>query len=148
MNISAYEIALIGVGGTIVGALTGAWVGYRLSISLAEITSRRIAAYNLRNIFSSITSRIRSEKITDWNEFRTEVQNLYDNHAIEFEKFRYYVSKSHINDYDAACRNYRNMVANRSIVAGTTQRGAEPDNRTDNERYLGVLDEILNFAKP
>lgn len=148
MELSAYGIAIIGTGSTIAGALIGAWVGYLLSLSLNDISARKIAAANLRTVFTSIQSRIRNEKITEWNEFRTETQNLFDKHAIEFEKFRLYVSKCDIEKYDAACRNYRNMVYSQSIVAGTTPKGIQPENRTDCQRYLGVLDEVLNFAKP
>ena len=51
MNLTAYEIALIGVGGTIIGSLAGAWIGYRLSISLVEIQAKRNAGLKLREAF-------------------------------------------------------------------------------------------------
>ena len=51
MELGPYEIALIGVGGTIVGALVGTWVGYRLSLSLSKITAKQNAGQKLRGAF-------------------------------------------------------------------------------------------------
>ena len=47
MHLNAYEIAVIGVFGTIIGALLGAWIGYRLSMSLAKDAERRRAFVKL-----------------------------------------------------------------------------------------------------
>lgn len=98
-------------------------------------------------VFASIQSRIRNEKVSEWNEFRTEMQNLFDTHAIEFEKFRFYVGKSRVTEYDTAYRDYRNVVHSRSITSATTPRGRVPDTRTEAERFLGAIDAILGFTE-
>ncbi len=38
------------VGGTIIGSLVGAWMGYRLSISLADIQAKHNGVLKLREI--------------------------------------------------------------------------------------------------
>ncbi len=53
MQLGSYEIALIGVGSTIIGAMVGAWVGYRLTISLSKITAKQNASLRLREAFKS-----------------------------------------------------------------------------------------------
>jgi hypothetical protein len=53
MDIGPYVIALIGVGGIIVGALLGAWIGFRLSVSLARIKEIERAKRRLREAFKT-----------------------------------------------------------------------------------------------
>lgn len=51
MNLSAYEIALISGGFTLVGLLLGAWVGYYFSIRLMNRQEFNKAATNFRTSF-------------------------------------------------------------------------------------------------
>lgn len=51
MELSPYEIALIGGGFTIVGALVGAWIGYRSAIKIHTITEFNKAAAKFRAAF-------------------------------------------------------------------------------------------------
>lgn len=53
MNLSAYKIALIAGGFAIIGALLAAWLGYRFSLSLANVNKRRRAAMKLREAFKN-----------------------------------------------------------------------------------------------
>jgi hypothetical protein len=133
---------------TLIGVIIGSIVTWRSALCAADRQAFNAAGASLRAVFASIQSRIRNEKIAEWNDFRTEMQNLFDTHAIEFEKFRFHVSKGQITEYDAACRNYRNIVHNRSITASTTPRNGTPDSRSETERFLDALDPILAFTKP
>lgn len=51
MEPTAYEIAVIGGGFAIVGALIGTWSGYRLTLSLSQFTAKRDAATKFRAAF-------------------------------------------------------------------------------------------------
>lgn len=132
----------------IFGVIVGSIVTWRSAIRAADRQAFSAAGASLRSVFAPIQSRLRNEKISEWNEFRTEMQNLFDTHAIELEKFRFYVSESQIAEYDAACRNYRKVVHSRSISSATTERGNVPDDRSDKDRFLDALDPILAFTKP
>jgi len=132
---------------TFIGAVIGSSITWFSAIYAADRQAFNSAGASLRAVFASIQSRIRNEKVSEWNEFRTEMQNLFDTHAIEFEKFRFYVSKSRVTEYDTACRDYRNVVHSRSITSATTPRGTTPDARTDAERFLGAIDAILGFTE-
>ena len=48
MHLTAYEIALIGGGFTIVGALLGGWITYRFALCLSKINAIREAGARLR----------------------------------------------------------------------------------------------------
>ena len=51
MNLGPYEIALIAGGFTIIGALLGAWIGYRNALNLYRITEFNKAASTFRAAF-------------------------------------------------------------------------------------------------
>jgi hypothetical protein len=135
------------IGGGITAAV-GWFIGYWSARRIAALNARDAAATNLRAAFAPICSRIRRQKLSFWNEIMPVVQAAYDGHAIEFEKFRYFIRECDIPAYDAACGDYCNAVHSRSITAGTTPRGSTPQILSDVDRYLNVLDGVLNFAKP
>lgn len=51
MNLSPYEIALIAGGFTIIGALIGAWIGYRNALKVHNIAEFNKAAAQFQNAF-------------------------------------------------------------------------------------------------
>ena len=58
MEIGAHEIALIGVGGTVVGAIIGAWISYRLAVQLEGINSKKHAGRRFVSIFHAELSEV------------------------------------------------------------------------------------------
>jgi ABC-type branched-subunit amino acid transport system permease subunit len=52
MSLTAYDIALIGGGFTILGALIGAFVTYFLALKLAQRNAKRDAGRRLREAFA------------------------------------------------------------------------------------------------
>jgi hypothetical protein len=132
--------------GSAIIAAVGWSVGYFSARRVAAATARSLAAANLRAAFSPTLSKIRYQKLTFWNDIRPVAQSTFDVHAVEFEKFRFYVSD--IPAYDAACSEYCNLVHSRSITAATTPREAIPDKTTNAERYVRAVKAILHFANP
>ena len=130
--------------GSGITTLIGALVGYHSARRIAKFNARNTAASNLLAVFAPIKSKIRSQKLSSWNEIRPVVQSAYDNHASEFERFRAFVPDRDKPMYDAVCGDYCNVVHSRSITAATR----ESKERTDAARYLEVLDKVLHFAKP
>jgi hypothetical protein len=59
MNLGPYEIALIAGGFTIVGALLGAWIGYRNALNLHRVAEFNKAAAVFRASFVDIIQSIR-----------------------------------------------------------------------------------------
>tara|TARA_B110001450_G_C17310103_1_gene355133 strand:- start:72 stop:545 length:474 start_codon:yes stop_codon:yes gene_type:complete len=53
IQVGAYEIALIGIGGAVIGALLGAWVAYRLTVQLTKSGEKRQSAYRLHMAFKN-----------------------------------------------------------------------------------------------
>ena len=149
MTISAYEIALISTGSTIVGALLGTWLGYRLSLQLAAINAKRQASQRLISTFhrelgdlypalvnwpENIDGFLRS-KFTALNcatgEFR---HYLPHNEWDSFDKawFGYYCSTG--REIDKQCQDYTHYMP----------FGSNPKYK---ENFKDNIDNLLKFAK-
>jgi len=81
MEIGLYEIAFIGVGGTIVGSLIGAWIGYRLSLSLSKISDKKNSGQKLRGAFKDEVLALSPSQYT----LKEDVSNLLND---SFQKHR------------------------------------------------------------
>ena len=157
MEVGAYEIAVIGVGGALAGALLGAWIAYRFSLKLAnfnvkqEANRRLIAAFHreladiyptpvnwpkdidnfLRSKFSILQAAVGEFRhylpVQEWEDF-------------DRAWFNYYCSTG--RDVDKSCQSYlhyMNFTTTTSDQKTTKQNGLK--NLKDN------VDHILKFAK-
>ena len=157
MEVSAYEIALIGVGGTIVGALIGALISYRFSLELANrnfrraVNDRLITAFHkelggiypnpadwpkdidkfLRSKFSSLQAAV--------GEFR---QYLPAHEWEAFDKawFNFYCSTG--REVDKYCQSYLHYV---DFISTTTNQ--ETTRQDGKGNFIRNVDQILKFAK-
>lgn len=157
MEVSAYDIALIGVGGAVVGTLLGAWIAYRFSLKLADINARReanrrlIAAFH-RELADIYPTPVNWPKDID-NFLRSKFSNLqaavgeFRHHlpiqeCEDFDRawFNYYCSTG--RDVDRSCQSYlhyMNFIETTGDQTTTKQNGQK--NLKEN------VDHILRFAK-
>ena len=140
MNLDAYSLSLIAGGFTTVGALIGCLTGYWFSRLLADRISRNAAASNLRASFAPYLFSIRA------GSGRTAGQPLADLikdlrlHETEMEKFRAFVCRNDLADYEKACREYVDIV---------TTRHDAIDKAPDPHLFLKErINAVLIFAKP
>lgn len=108
--LGTYDIALIGVGGTVIGTLIGAWISYKLSIQLADISSKKEATRKIISIFHSELSDVYPYPI-NWpdnidNLLRSKFTIL--NSAVG--EFRHCLSKEKQEEYDRAWFNFYNAT--------------------------------------
>lgn len=91
LNISAYEIALIAGGFTIIGTLLGALLGYRFSLSFAKVTERHRAAMKIRDAFKDeilALNPARHEMRIDLSDF---LENAFSKHRAAVLDFSYFL---------------------------------------------------------
>lgn len=139
-QLSAYDLSLINGCFVILGALLGALVSYWLSRCLSAHVAHKKAAAALRLSFSKALSGVRSGKFSSENDIRNYAIQSFDQHSIEMETFRFYVSPKNKNDFDKACKEYQRMVYLRPINHGSNQ---DPD-----KFYIEKVENILYFAMP
>ncbi|MCX5846266.1 MAG: hypothetical protein NTW12_07905 [Deltaproteobacteria bacterium] len=106
MILSASEIAIIGVGSTIVGTLLGAWIGYRLSLSLAQVTARRGAAMKLREAFKDEILAVNPAQHALEIELPVFLENAFDKHRAAVFDFDSFLKPTERTDFYAAWYRY------------------------------------------
>lgn len=157
MELGPYEIALIGVGGTIVGTLIGAWIAYRFSIKLSEINARREANHRLINAFHRELSEIYPTPV-NWPEdidnfLRSKFSNLqaavgeFRHHlpcgelaGFDNAWFKYYCSTG--REVDKSCQSYLHYM---NFISSTND---QKETKQDGKNNLKAnVDNILKYAK-
>jgi hypothetical protein len=111
MNVGAYEIALIGGGFTILGALIGALVGYWLARLLANRYAIIAAKSKLRSAFSGAQAIITVARLHAEGDHRRPsvsdfVREAFVVHAAAIEEFRPFVCAKDREAYQKAWQEY------------------------------------------
>lgn len=106
MEVGAYEIALIGVGGTVVGALLGALITYRLSLKLADINARREANRRLIAAFHTELSDIYPTPVNWPEDIDAFLRSKFSILQAAVGEFRHYLPVREWKDFDRAWFNY------------------------------------------
>ena len=106
MEIGAYEIALIGVGGTIVGALIGAWIAHRFSLKLFELTIRREANRRFISVFHQELSDIYPTPVNWPNDIHGFLSCKFPALQAAVGEFRHYLPVDKWEAFDNAWFSY------------------------------------------
>ncbi len=124
------------IGGTIAGGI----IGFYSSLHANKRLLRVEAASNLRKGLIPIIMKINTSGFASEMELRNAVVARFENHAIDIETFRFYVSQKNLEAYDQAYQEYHSMVSNRPINFGSK---LSPD-----KFYANKVKAILKFAQP
>ena len=147
MNLSAYEIALIAGGFTIIGALLGSWIGYRNALKINIIMEFNKAAAEFRAAF------IEEQRLLDPNSFADRasagsassiLKNAIHNHERAMIIFEPFVCKSQIEEYKQAWRDYAGENNNFPQYTGDTALKKEEGRKL----ALSNIEKLLKFAQP
>jgi hypothetical protein len=106
LEIGAYEIALIGIGGIVVGTLLGAWVAYLFSLKLADINFRREANRRLIAAFHSELTDIYPTTVNWPENIDTFLGSKFSILQAAVGEFRHYIPVYEWEDFDRAWFNY------------------------------------------
>lgn len=114
MQLGPYEIALIGVGATIIGALVGAWVGYRLSLSLSQITAKQNAALHLKEAFKSELLALAPSQHALSEDIPNFLERSFQKHREAIFDFSFYLKSDEKQNFYQAWYTYYCPEENRS----------------------------------
>ena len=106
MEVGAYEIALIGVVGAVVGALLGAWITYRFSLKLTDINVRREANHRLIAAFHRELADIYPTPVNWPDDIDNFLRSKFSILQAAVGEFRYYLPVQEWKDFDRAWFNY------------------------------------------
>ena len=154
---SAYEIALIGVGGALVGALVGAWIAYLFSLKLADNNFRREANRRLISTFHSELSGIYPTPVNWPNDIDSFLKSKFSNLQAVVGEFRHCLPIQEWQAFDTAWLNYycftgrevdkscQSYLHYMDFVSTTSD---DKTTKNDEKKNLKVnVDNILRFAK-
>jgi len=165
LELGAYEIALIGVGGTVVGAFIGAWISYKFSLQLAEINSRKEAARKIISTFYQELSDVYPYPINWPDDIDAFLRSKFTILNAAVGEFRHYLPKEKWEGFDHAwfrfynatgreidnknCQCYLHYMpsfgASAPVVNGKETK--HDNTKTYKENLKKNVDALLKFAK-
>ena len=157
MQVGAYEIALIGVGGAVVGALIGAWIAYRFSLEIANINARREANRHLISAFHRELADIYPTPVNWPKDIDSYLRSKFSSLQAAVGEFRHYLPIQEWEDFDRAWFNYycyTNRDVDRTcqsylhyIDSITTTSDQKIITENGKIKFKYNVDNILSFAK-
>jgi hypothetical protein len=144
-NVTAYDIAIMGGGFTVVGALIGAVVAYWLTAKLEVFKERRAACVNFRAAFAPAIAQIYLARHHGTHDTPVVGNILKDSlvfHASAVEGFRPFVSDSAA--YQEAWENYRKTVRQDNNDIDTAEWGTDAPLWATVEAKIHA---VMEFAK-
>jgi hypothetical protein len=154
LELSTYEIAIIGVGGTIVGALLGAWFGYRFSLSLANVAARREAATRLIEAFKDEILALNPALYAMKVDLATFLESAFPKHRAAVLYFSYFLKPKERTAFHNAWYEYccHPDARNENTIPFLDQyscRGLTIEQEHQmKEHAKSRIEKILEFAKP
>ena len=106
MQLGSYEIALIGVGATILGVLLGTWITFRFSLRLANLHSKRLAGIRLRDAFAPEIVKLQHLKGEELVQAPDILEVAFDKHHMAANEFAFFLDKEEAPSFTKAWREY------------------------------------------
>ena len=115
MQLGAYEIAIIGVAGTIIGALMGAWITYRFALSLSQVAAEREAIIKFRAAFKEELLALDTALTKNYIDTCDLLQAAFGKHRLAVFDFRPFLEGKRRDKFDQAWRNYYGYDDDQSV---------------------------------
>ena len=163
MELSAYEIALISIGGTIAGTLIGVLISYRLTLKLSAINAKRDATQRFVATFHRELSDIYPYPIKWPEDISIFLESKFNVLNAAVGEFRHYLSDGEWCGFDTAWFSYYNATGREidnkncqcylhympfsgvSVVDG--KETIHDNNKTYKDDFKKNIDALLKFAK-
>jgi hypothetical protein len=132
---SPYDLALIGVGGTVLGALIGAWLTYRFSLVIANDNARRVAGVQLREAFAPEIARF-SQPLNMI--ISTDIlETAFTKHHLAVNEFRFHLTSQKRETFEKAWHDY--YCATDGQVDFSQYFGGEKERKTALARMEAIV---------
>jgi len=157
VEVGVYEIALIGVGSTVVGALLGAWISYYFSLRLADIRVRQDANCRLTTTFHRELANIYPTPVNWPADIHSYLSTKFPTLQAAVGEFRHYLPVQEWEAFDSAWFNYycstgrevdKNCQSYLHYMNFESTTNDQETQKQDGQKTLKHnVDHILKFAK-
>jgi hypothetical protein len=147
LQLGAYEIAIIGVAGTIAGVLIGAWITYRFALKLSQMAAKREAAIKFRTTFAQERTRLKTYDHMTKPDGGDIIGEAFPKHLIAADEFRDYLAAKDITAFNKAWEEYDAGRKNGEY----SHRFKDPKNTNPALPHIVALqciEKLLEFARP
>lgn len=110
MDIGTYEVALIGVGSVISGAMVGAWISYKLAIQLHDYQTKKNAGRRLVSTFHTELSEVYPYPIKWPRDISSYLDSKFTPLNAAIGEFRHFLPKSKRDSFDKKWFKYYNAT--------------------------------------
>lgn len=115
MEVSPYELALIGGGFTIVGTLAGAFITYRFALMLGRKEAKRQAGCRLLHAFSTEMATLNPNLNIYPGAIKSTLIKAFEKHRKAMIEYGFYLEGAAKAEYDEKCMKYFSKVSPTSI---------------------------------
>lgn len=134
--------ALIGVGGTIIGAI----ISYLYALGLIKKTEFAKACAEFKIAFSDIIHWLNYDAVGDSIRTPGKLKDFHKRHIDAINRFKAILPKKRRNDFNIACENFYNKKENQYYL-GYANLDTSPARIESREVALNNITKLLNFAK-
>lgn len=115
MEVSPYELALIGGGFTIAGTLAGAFITYRFALILGRKEAKRQAGRRLLDAFSTEMAKLNPNLEIYPGAIKSTLIEAFEKHRKAMIEYGFYLEGAEKTEYEDKCKKYFLMVSPTSI---------------------------------
>lgn len=115
MEVSPYELALIGGGFTIAGTFAGSFITYRFALILGKIEAKRQAGRRLIDAFSMEMATLNPNLDIYPGAIKSTLINAFEKHRKAMIEYAFYLEGAEKAEYERKCKKYFSMVSPTSI---------------------------------
>jgi hypothetical protein len=153
--LSSYEIALIGIAGTLLGTFVGALITYRLSVQLAKMNNRSDINKQLIHVFTTELADVYPTPVNWPADIERYLKEHFSNLQSAIGSFRLHLSEKERSSFDSAwlkyyCSTGREVDKNTQVYLDYISFTSTSDNgesTIDGPLNLRInIDNILIFA--
>lgn len=127
MQLSAYEIAIIGGGFTVVGVLLGSYITYRFALILGRKDAKRSCGRRLLEAFSTEMAILNPTLDIYPGEIKKILLDSFHKHRAAMIEYSFHLTGKDKIEYETKCNNYYSMVSSDKLLM-TTWNPAESKN--------------------
>ena len=141
-------VSLIGVGGTILGAITGALISYYYSFGLFKKSEFIKACIEFKLAFTEIIQWLNEKALNSSERTYGKLHqiDIAKRHEEAISKFRIYLDSAKQNEFDKACAKFYNEKNGHRYEGYVVLNSSSPK---EDERNLALknINKILEFSK-
>ena len=139
-------VALIGIGGVLLGTIIGAFISYRYALGVVKKTEFLKASTEFKIAFSDFIHWLDYDAIDSSIRTRGKLSEFHKRHNDAINRFRIVLSKSKRSEFDIACKKFYSKK-DKDYYYGYANLDNSPQREESKKFVLDNIYELLRFAE-